>query len=267
MTEPSQEGKSLFIKLGERPLPDCRAFIIHLQRATQRRAQAESLRAALPFECELVDAVDGAVLSQAEIDLVYARQLHRPRFYFPLNRAEIGLFLSHRAVWRRIVEENLDYAVVFEDDAAIDPEVFAQVSLFAESTRGQWDYALAPAPRARGAKARLAATAGLELLRPTAPPLRTLAQFVSNRAARRLLDVTARFDRPIDTFLQMSWVTGIELLTFNPSGVRDASQWIGGSTIQVRRKTMRERLAREISRPLYRAQVRLYHALAPRPSF
>jgi len=103
------------------------------------------------------------------------------------------------------------------------------------------------------------------LCHPSAPPLRALAQFVSNAAARRLLAVTEQFDRPIDTFLQMSWVTGVELLTFQPSGVFDASSALGGSTIQRPSKSAHEKIWREVSRPLYRAQVRLYHAFAPRP--
>ena len=73
------------------------------------------------------------------------RQLHAPQFYFKLNRAEIGAFLSHRAAWRRIVEEGLDYAIVFEDDASIDPVLFARACAFARATRTQWDYVLSPA--------------------------------------------------------------------------------------------------------------------------
>ena len=103
---------------------------------------------------------------------------------------------------------------------------------------------------------------GVALIRPDNPPLRAIAQFVTAEAARKLLAVTEPFDRPIDTFLQMSWVTGVELLALTPSGVRDASAALGGSTIQARSKPLGQRLAREIGRPLYRAQVRLWHALA-----
>ncbi len=99
------------------------------------------------------------------------------------------------------------------------PVVFARTCAFAKASRSQWDYALAPAMRRRpGAGQRVT------LNHPSAPPLRALAQFVSNAAARRLLAVTERFDRPVDTFLQMSWITGVELLTFTPSGVYEISE-------------------------------------------
>lgn len=246
-------------------MPEPKAFILHLERAAQRRPQVELLRSALPFASEIIPAADGALLTQQDVDAVYARQLHRPRFSHPLNRAEIGAFLSHRAAWKRIVEEGLDYALVFEDDAAIDAEAFAQTCVFARETRGLWQYALAPAPRTRIAGTVLAEKNRVELIRPKNPPLRAIAQFVSYEAARNLLAATEKFDRPIDTFLQMSWVTGVELLALKPSGVDEVSDSLGGSTIQRKSMGFGEKLRHEIARPIYRAQVRAWTAFARRP--
>jgi GR25 family glycosyltransferase involved in LPS biosynthesis len=237
-----------------------KAFILHLERAAQRRQQVDRLCESLPFASEIVDAIDGEKLSDGEIQAVTARQLHRPRFSFPLNRLEIGAFLSHRAAWRKIVEEGLDYAVVFEDDVEIEVTDFARTCELARKTRKLWAYALAPALKNRIGGAVLSEQDGIALIRPNIPPLRAIAQFVSADAARRLLAATEKFDRPIDTFLQMSWVTGVELLALKPSGVREMSAVLGGSTIQ--RKGMRfgEKLRHELARPFYRAQVCAYHA-------
>ncbi len=198
---------------------------------------------------------------------VYGRGLRQPFYPFALNRGEIGVFLSHRALWRRIVADGLDYAVIFEDDAAIEPEQFAKTFALARESRALWTYALAPSEKTPVRGKVLAQGDGVALIRPGNPPLRAIAQFVSAQAARRLLEVTERFDRPVDTFLQMSWVTGIELFAFKPSGVRDASARIGGSTIQAKKKPLSQRLAREALRPLYRAQVRLWRAFAKRPEY
>ncbi len=135
----------------------------------------------------------------------------------------------------------------------------------ARDTRPLWSYALAPSEKTPVRGKILAQGDGVALIRPGNPPLRAIAQFVSAQAARRLLEATERFDRPVDTFLQMSWVTGVELLALKPSGVRDASAGIGGSTIQAKKKPLSHRLARETLRPLYRAQVRLWRAFARRP--
>jgi glycosyl transferase, family 25 len=246
-----------------------KAFVIHLERSAQRRPQVERLRAQLPCASEILDATDGALLSADQLERAYVRQARRPRYPFALNRAEIGVFLSHRAAWRRILDERLDYALVFEDDCEIDAPAFARTCAFARQTRPSWSYALAPAQKTRIRGETLVqgagACEGVALIRPNSPPLRAIAQFVSAEAARKLLAATEPFDRPIDTFLQMSWVTGVELLAFTPSGVRDASAALGGSTIQARNKPLAQRLAREIGRPLYRAQVRLWHGWAKRP--
>lgn len=240
-----------------------KAFILHLERAVQRRPQVDRLRAALPFASEIVVATDGAKLPEQEIGAVYARQLYRPRYSFSLNRAEIGVFLSHRAAWRRIVDEDLDYAVVFEDDAEIDAPSFAEACAFMHDTRKDWEYVLAPASRNRIAGTILGKKRnGVALVRPSNPPLRAIAQFVSADAARKLLASTERFDRPIDTFLQMGWVTGVELLALTASGMRDSSPALGGSTIKRNQMSFLERLHHEIARPIYRAQVRAWHAFA-----
>ena len=122
-----------------------RAFILHLERAISRKANVEALRARLPVESEIIAAVDGTRLAQDELDRAYARRRFKPRYPFALTATEIGAFLSHRAAWRRIVDERLDFAFVFEDDAQIDPEPFAALLEFVSAERAAWDYVLLPA--------------------------------------------------------------------------------------------------------------------------
>jgi GR25 family glycosyltransferase involved in LPS biosynthesis len=235
-------------------LNDPKAFILHLERATSRAATVRALRAALPIESEVLAAVDGARLTPQEVDQVYARRRFRPAYPFPLTRTEVGVFLSHRAAWRRIVDDALDFAFIFEDDAEIDPPTFAALIEFVTLERSAWDYVLLPAAPIRGG-APVARRGGLALIRPDAPPLRAIAQIVSVDAAKRLLDRTLPFDRPVDTTLQMTWMTGQPVLAASPSPVRDVSLKTGGSTVQRKSMSLAERLRHEALRPLYRAQV------------
>ena len=120
--------------------------------------------------------------------------------------------------------------------------------------RSAWDYVLLPAQPIRNGTP-VASRGGLTLLRPDAPPLRAIAQIVSLAAAKRLLDRTLPFDRPIDTLMQMTWVTGQPVLVASPSPVRDVSRETGGSTVQRKSMSLAERLRHEAMRPIYRAQV------------
>jgi GR25 family glycosyltransferase involved in LPS biosynthesis len=231
-----------------------KAFILHLERAISRRPNVEALAASLPIESEVVSAVDGARLTQPEVDRSYARRRFEPRYPFALTRTEVGVFLSHRLAWRRTVEDKLDFAFIFEDDAEVDPAAFPALIEFVAAERGTWDYVLMPAQPIRGG-AVVARRGALALIRPDAPPLRAIAQAVSADAARRLLDRTQPFDRPVDTLMQMPWVTGQPALVASPSPVRDVSLKSGGSTVQRKGMRLAERLRHEAMRPIYRAQV------------
>jgi glycosyl transferase, family 25 len=231
-----------------------KAFILHLERATSRAVNVRLLSASLPIESEVLAAVDGARLSAEEVELASARRRFRPTYPFPLTRTEVGVFLSHRAAWRRIVDDSLDFAFIFEDDAQIDPAAFAALVEFVTLERPAWDYVLLPAQPIRNGTP-VASRCGLALIRPDAPPLRAIAQIVSLAAAKRLLERTLPFDRPVDTLLQMTWLTGQPLLVASPSPVRDVSRETGGSTVQRKSMSLAERLRHEALRPIYRAQV------------
>jgi glycosyl transferase family 25 len=208
----------------------------------------------MAIESEVLAAVDGARLTPLEVDQAYARRRFRPTYPFPLTRTEVGVFLSHCLAWRRIVDDALDFAFIFEDDAQIDPTAFAALVEFVTHERPAWDYVLLPAtPIGNGTP--VASRGGLTLMRPDAPPLRAIAQVVSFAAAKRLLDRTLPFDRPIDTLMQMTWVTGQPVLVASPSPIRDVSRETGGSTVQRKSMGLLERLRHEAMRPIYRAQV------------
>ena len=232
-----------------------KAFVIHLERATGRRGSVEALKSALPIASEILPAVDGRLLSAEEINAAYVRARYPPRYPFGLTLSEIGAFLSHRAAWRRIVDDGLDHAVVFEDDAAIEPARFAALLDFLAAERPRWSYVLMPAAGLEPAGAPLSRRGDATLIRPHSPPLRAIGQVVSREAAKKLLAVTAPFDRPIDTFLQMTWITGVALLVALPTPIRDVSHETGGTTVQRKRMGLLARLHHEAMRPIYRAQV------------
>ena len=232
-----------------------KAFILHLERATGRRANVERLQARLPVESEILAAVDGARLSAEEVKSAYVRSRFAPHYPFALGPPEIGAFLSHRAGWRRIVDDGLDFACVFEDDAEIDFERFAALLDFAVAERSRWDYVLLPAAGLEPAGVDVVRGSEFALLRPHSPPLRAIGQLVSRAAAERLLSITSPFDRPVDTFLQMAWVTGVTMLAVTPTPIRDVSRETGGTTVQRKRMGAVERLHHEIMRPVYRAKV------------
>lgn len=105
-----------------------RVFVISLERARQRREHVANQLGRLGMRFEFFDAVDGASLSEDGVRSVYSDERARQTFWGPLNRGEIGCALSHIAIWKTIVAEQVAHALVLEDDALLDtatPEILA----------------------------------------------------------------------------------------------------------------------------------------------
>ncbi|WP_047456982.1 glycosyltransferase family 25 protein [Rhizobium rhizogenes] len=230
-------------------------FIIHLDRARDRQPQVERLAAMLPVRSEVIRAIDAGVLSDEEIDCVYRRHLYRPHYPFEMSIGEIACFLSHRKAWAAIVEQGVDAGLVFEDDVEIDASFHAA---FVAAQACLMPGAFIRFPFRMGKEhGKCVLTHGqASVIQPGRVGLGMVAQLVSRDAAIRLLEATALFDRPVDTTVQMSWMTRLSPLAVMPGGVHEISAQLGGSTIK-RRKTVLEKLSREILRPLYRAKIAL----------
>lgn len=102
-------------------------FVISLARSESRRTRIAARLTELGLRFEFLDAVDGRHLTpdhQALVDFSFPtshRLLGRP-----LSRGEIGCALSHALAYRKIVQENIPYAIIMEDDA-LPSEAFAEI--------------------------------------------------------------------------------------------------------------------------------------------
>lgn len=232
------------------------AFIIHLQRATSRLGQVEELLRHLPVSSHILKAVDGQSLSANQIAAVYWRNLHKPYYPFELRLGEIACFLSHRNAWQEIVDRGLDAALILEDDVDLVPGVFdAAFNLAVAKVTGDPAYIQFGLRSLKGSVQTLACDGDVSIVRPEIIPLRTTAQLVTREAAKILLQHTSVFDRPIDVFLQLHWLSGIHPVTVVPSGLIDRTRDIGGTTIHSS-KEISERLMREWGRFVYRWNIR-----------
>jgi GR25 family glycosyltransferase involved in LPS biosynthesis len=229
-------------------------LIISMPGAPARRAQVDRIRAVCGMPAIVINAIDGRALSEDERSRAFRRALHRPRYPFSPRPGEIGCFLSHRAAWRAIIDRGLDDAVILEDDVELDPAAFS--SAVDVARRVIRDVGFARLPLMERTPRRVRSAPGPKVSNPAVLPLGTQAQVVSADAARRLLSATEPFDRPVDVFLQMRWVTGVVGCVIAPSGVFDSTARVGGSTIQGRRTGLLRLLSREIRRPAYRLAVR-----------
>jgi len=230
-----------------------KAFIIHLERATDRQPQVEELIRKLPVETDVVNAIDGRTLDAQTISSVYRRSAHKPCYPFQLSTNEIACFLSHRKAWQAIVDQEIDAGLVLEDDVELTPEFAAAYSAACQVLKV--DSFIRFPFRERESGRVVLTTETSRIIEPVPVGLGMVAQLIGRGAAQRLLSATEIFDRPVDTTAQMNWVTGLKPLSVLPGGVKEISVRLGGSTIQ-KSRSLPDKLKREILRPLYRWKIK-----------
>lgn len=97
-------------------------FVINLESAERRRRHIVRLLDKYRLDYELVKAVDGRILSKEELEKFcdMAEVRRRPE---KLTPGAIGCSLSHLAVYQKMSAENLDAALVLEDDVVVPPNL------------------------------------------------------------------------------------------------------------------------------------------------
>lgn len=232
---------------------DIKTYIIHLERATDRKPQVEYLCAAFPKRASIVNAVNSKTLSMDDIGR-YEQNLFRPHYPFELRDTEIACFLSHRKAWQNIASGNDDYALIVEDDVQLNTEIFEVALGIATAQANTTSFIRFPKTDREIPKSSAPSGAEARIFHPKIIGLGMQLQLVGRDAAKTLLDWTATFDRPVDTLLQLNWLSGVNLETIIPSGVSEIDDRLGGSTIGSK-LSIAEKLRREPARFLYRKSI------------
>ena len=74
------------------------------------------------FDWEIIDAIDGRLMSAQEYERVKASPSHfEEKYGRPMLPAELGCSLSHLKMYREFLKSEHDFAVFLEDDACLMP--------------------------------------------------------------------------------------------------------------------------------------------------
>ncbi len=92
-------------------------FVISLARAPERRESISQHLTDLGIEYRIIDAVDGKTLTTSQIAEKTAPGKH-------MHPGAVGCYLSHINVYEIIRDENIEVALVLEDDTRLDSRVW-----------------------------------------------------------------------------------------------------------------------------------------------
>jgi glycosyl transferase family 25 len=108
-------------------VPKIPVFAITLPHADKKQMQIKERLQSLNIPFEFIEGVDGRLLSEEELQKVFDKEKSYNYYKWyrnrtgsagvELSRGEIGCMLAHRKVFQKIVDENIDKAIVLEDDA------------------------------------------------------------------------------------------------------------------------------------------------------
>ncbi len=177
-------------------------MVINLDSSTDRWESMTKQCEPLGITPERVSAVRGSLLSEKEKSDVYQLSANLSKYDKILNDGEIGCYMSHIRCWEQIVEQELDFALVLEDDAILTDNIIKYVEKLAPSC-ADWDYIkLSHGSKVKSAVDSMDLGDGLTLRKELKLPSTTTGQLISLSGAKKLLAHAYPITRPIDMDIQ-----------------------------------------------------------------
>lgn len=244
-------------------------FVINLERNTVRRNNIEIQLSQAGLDFEIFPATDGARLTQRDLasyDETYIlRNIARA-----LSPSEIGCYLSHQKLWQRIVDDNIPWALILEDDVFVQAglkEILSEI----DKLPFKWDLirlaGLLPTPNVP----LCGLTGDFKLVVPLLGASGTQATCISRRGARKLLAYSTMIRGTVDDdVIDNCWETGLKILAVQPYPIREDRQH--PSSIQEERKELfqtyrNNKQKRSIKQKLTRRRYKLNRSLAKRSHY
>lgn len=201
------------------PLPPI--FVINLERSAARRETMKAQLDQLGLPYSFCTAVEGAKLEEKDLGF-YARRRRRLMFGKDLSPSELGCLLSHRTVYRKMIDENIPIAIVLEDDAILSDDFETVVRALLENPI-RWDMIrfLSRPKNYKQGRDLGPLTGKYRLMRPKGIPGGAYAYMLTLHAAQRLNDSMHKNWVPVDILHGKIWQTLLHrIYSINPSPAR-----------------------------------------------
>lgn len=176
-------------------------FVINLYRDTHKKVKIEAQLKSLKLNYSIIEAVDGKLLSSEQITLVYDKKSALKDTKRELSTGEIGCAMSHINIYKKMLKDNMDIAVILEDDAVLNKDfktIIKQINQFPK----KWELMLLGhrifnTPDCFIKHSSLGKyTIAKSILRLLA----THAYIVNIQGAKKLINATKRLSKPIDCY-------------------------------------------------------------------
>lgn len=101
-----------------------KAYVINLEKRTDRREHIEQELSKMPYiDFEIVNAVDGRVMTLEEKSKIFNIEKFEKRYSKKADNGAVGCELSHQKCFKKIINSSENYALIFEDDMIVKTDL------------------------------------------------------------------------------------------------------------------------------------------------
>jgi len=216
-----------------------RTFVINLNRSPERLTSMSRSLAERQIDFERVAAVDWRDLSEETVRESYDPRLNEESFKAPLSRAEIACYLSHRLCWQKVLDEDVDSALILEDDVFLKPEIDRILPALVDNPE-DWDLVKLYNVGHRNKRTIRSLGHSYHVTEPSTISRGAVGYLVSRAGARKLINGNKPFGRPVDMDIKHWWEKDLRVLVVDPSPIELAPDDQQRSVIEPERVRAKE---------------------------
>jgi glycosyl transferase family 25 len=206
----------------------CPVYVINLDCADERMLSMEKQLSEINVKYERIPAIKGNSLTEAEIKKEYSATLNKEFFRADLTLGEIGCYISHKNVWRKMVAENIEFAVILEDDMILEKHF---IQLFSHSeTLKKYDLIKLADNRNHLPKHISKLDQQFELINFTKIPNCTTGYTINLAGAKKLL-ARPLFYRPVDIDIQFCQELALSVFGLRPYPINENKNFTSDITL------------------------------------
>lgn len=206
------------------------SYLINLDRCKERYNYVIDDIKALGYPVERISAVDGNLLTKKRIKEIFDADAYRNYNGKMPHVGMMGCSLSHFTAWKRFLESDHEYALIFEDDVSFSAKYLKRIIDIVLKHQDLWDIN-SFAIRGDGAPIRLKKILGPQRLSVYTSKIEDAGCYlITRKAAKALLSKALPIMMPVDHYFTREWELGVRF-----TGVENArivQQTFGYSEIQ-----------------------------------
>ncbi len=198
--------------------PKWEILVINLAASTLRWQSITAKLAQLNLPFTRIDAVSGHTLDATALHAALDNKKAQQDYHYTISSGEVACYLSHLRAWQYIVDQQLDYAIVLEDDVEFDTNFVAALQELTTAPKG-W-HLIKLGGKHKPPRTTLVQEQGdFQWVRYRKPPIGAFAQAVSYGGAQQLLAQRPPVFRPVDVDIQWQHQLGIKVYGLLPYSV------------------------------------------------